>query len=364
MTQSGQGQLRCLFATNHSYLPQRVGGSESTTHELCLALMRRGWHCSVLATSLRARTWNRASRLARWVCAGMAGLPCDTQMGYPVYRVASVVESLHAVADAVRPSVVVVQAGAPVPLAEAFAGIGIPTILYFHDVEFHQLGGPLNRRPGLSFLANSRFTATKIAQAYGFRPPVLPPLVTPGLYRVQSERRSVVFVNPHPVKGVEIAFALAKRRPDIPFEFVESWEHAPVSRRALLKEAARLRNVHWRRWGLDMKPVYLVAKLVLAPSRWEEGWCRVVSEAQVSGIPALASRRGGLPEAVGPGGILIDPDAELTEWEQALATLWDNSSVYRSLADAAAAHACRMNFQEDAVTSAFIDIVRGEGALS
>ena len=145
---------------------------------------------------------------------------------------------------------------------------------------------------------------------------MLPPLVTPALYRVQSERRSVVFVNPHPVKGVEIAFALARRRPDIPFEFVESWELAAVSRRALLKEAARLPNVHLRKWGLDMKPVYLVAKLILAPSRWEEGWGRVVSEAQVSGIPALASRRGGLPEAVGPGGILVDPDAELTEWEQ------------------------------------------------
>ena len=285
-------------------------------------------------------------------------------MGYPVYRVASVVESVHAVADAVRPSVVVVQAGVPLPLAEAFAGTGIPTILYFHDVEFHKLGGNLSPRPGLSFLANSRFTATKIAQAYGFWPPVLPPLVTPALYRVQSERRSVVFVNPHPVKGVEIAFALASRRPDIPFEFVESWELAAASRRALLKEAARLPNVHLRKWGLDMKPVYLVAKLILAPSRWEEGWGRVVSEAQVSGIPALASRRGGLPEAVGPGGILVDPDADLTEWEQGLATLWDNSSVYRSLADAAAAHAGRTNFQEDAVTSAFIDIVRGQCAPS
>jgi glycosyltransferase involved in cell wall biosynthesis len=285
-------------------------------------------------------------------------------MGYPVYRVASVVESVRAVADAVRPSAVVVQAGAPVPLAEAFAGIGIPTILYFHDVEFHQLGGPLNQRPGLSFLANSRFTATKIAQAYGFRPPMLPPLVTPGLYRVQSERRSVVFVNPHPLKGVEIALALAKRRPDIPFEFVESWELAPESRRALLEEAARLGNVHWRQWGLDMKPVYLAAKLILAPSRWEEGWGRVVSEAQVSGIPALASRRGGLPEAVGPGGILIEPDAELSEWEQALATLWDDSSAYRTLADAAVAHARREDFQEDAVTSAFIDFVQGRGAPS
>jgi len=364
VTPSGQGQLRCLFATNHSYLPQRVGGSESTTHELCLALMRRGWHCSVVATSLRPSTWIRLSRVVDRVCGRMAGLSCDTQMGYPVYRVASVIESVHALADAVQPSVVVVQAGAPLPLAEAFAETGIPTILYFHDVEFQKLGGSLNRRPGLSFLANSSFTATKIAQAYGFRPAVLPPLVTPGLYRVQSERRSVVFVNPHPLKGVDIALALARRRPDIPFEFVESWELAAASRRGLLREAARLRNVHWRKWELDMKPVYRLARLILAPSRWEEAWGRVVSEAQVSGIPALASRRGGLPEAVGPGGILVDPDVGVTEWEQALATLWDDSSVYRSLANAAAVHARRVDFQEDAVTSAFVDIAQATMRVS
>ncbi len=285
-------------------------------------------------------------------------------MGYPVYRVASVIESVRPVADTVRPSLVVVQAGAPVPLAEAFAGMGIPTILYFHDVEFHRLGGTLQRRPGLGFLANSRFTAEKVAQTYGFRPPVLMPLVTPELYRVESERRSVVFVNPHPVKGVDIALALARRRPDIPFEFVESWEIASAIRRPLFKEAARLPNVRWRRWGLDMKPVYLVAKLILAPSRWEEGWGRVISEAQVSGIPALASRCGGLPEAVGPGGILIEAGADLAQWERALATLWDDSSAYRSLSDAAAAHASRAEFREVAVTSAFIDIVRAQGAFS
>ena len=324
--------------------------------------MRRGWHCSVLATPLRTSKWGRATRIARRVFARAAAMPCDTQMGYPVYRVASTVESAGAVADAVRPSAVVVQAGAPVPLADAFAGMGIPTTLYVHDVEFHQLGGSLRRRPGLSFLANSRFTAKKVAKAYGFHPPVLPPLVTPRLYEVQGERRSVVFVNPHPVKGVEIAFALARRRPDIPFEFVESWQLSSESRRAMLEETTRLPNVRWRNWGLDMKPVYLVAKLILAPSRWEEGWGRVVSEAQVSGIPALASRRGGLPEAVGPGGILIEPDAELSEWEQALAKMWDDSSAYRSLSDAAAAHARRSEFQEDAVVSAFIDSVQGRRA--
>jgi glycosyltransferase involved in cell wall biosynthesis len=64
----------------------------------------------------------------------------------------------------------------------------------------------------------------------------------------------------------------------------------------------------------DMRPLYARARLLLAPSQWEEAWGRVATEAQVSGIPVLASNRGGLPEAVGNGGILLPADAPGNEW--------------------------------------------------
>ena len=40
---------------------------------------------------------------------------------------------------------------------------------------------------------------------------------------------------------------------------------------------------------------------LLVPSIYEETYGRVVTQAQVNGIPALASSRGGLPESVGEG---------------------------------------------------------------
>ncbi len=63
-----------------------------------------------------------------------------------------------------------------------------------------------------------------------------------------------------------------------------------------------------------MKQVYRSAKLILMPSMWEEAWGRVATEAQFSGIPVIASNRGGLPESVGPGGVLLDPDGPLEPW--------------------------------------------------
>lgn len=80
---------------------------------------------------------------------------------------------------------------------------------------------------------------------------------------------------------------------------------------------------------------------LLVPSIWEEAYGRVATEAQVSGIPVIASNRGGLPEAVGPGSILIDPDAPIEEWVAATKRLWEDSQYYEQLSAAATVYAHR-----------------------
>src|SRR5690606_8931945 len=121
-----------------------------------------------------------------------------------------------------------------------------------------------------------------------------------------------------------VAFGLAERRPDIPFLFVEAWRLSPDVRRAFRDRAARLPNVEWSERVSDMRTVYRRARIALVPSAWEEAWGRIVTEAQVSGIPVLASDRGGLPESVGPGGLLVDAEAPLEAWADALTRLWDD----------------------------------------
>jgi glycosyltransferase involved in cell wall biosynthesis len=106
-----------------------------------------------------------------------------------------------------------------------------------------------------------------------------------------------------------------------------------------------------------MRSVYGDARIVLAPSLWNEGWGRVASEAQVSGIPVLASTRGGLIEAVGPGGLLVDPEAGIDTWAHALSDLWDIPMVYDQLSRLAFLHARRPDFQPDAVISQLIQIL-------
>ena len=111
---------------------------------------------------------------------------------------------------------------------------------------------------------------------------------------------------------------------------------------------------------IAMRPVYARARLLLVPSQWEEAWGRVVSEAQASGIPAIASDIGGLPESVGPGGILVSPDAPLERWLAALSALWDDAAAWERYADAAAAHFAALDLSPERAARRLVDIVTAQ----
>jgi len=349
------GSLRILFATNHAYLPQRAGGSESSTHELCLDLAGSGQAVGVLAAIqpsglLGARHWLQRRLLRRHA------FPHDNSMGYPVFRGWQPGRGIDEVLARFRPDAVIVQAGQPMLLAGAFVERGVPCVVYLHDVLFDDLGGLPRASQNPVYLANSQFTAGRARAAFGIQPQVIPPLVRRERYETPTTRRTVVLVNPDPMKGGDLALELAGRRPDIPFEFVECWP----SNRLLVDYQRRARaagNVTWRRRVADMRTIYRSARIVLVPSRVEEAWGRVVTEAHTSGIPALASHVGGLPESVGPGGVLVAPDASLDRWAEALSEIWDRPLEYERLSQAALEHSLRPEIRPDTIVRAFLAFV-------
>ena len=112
-------------------------------------------------------------------------------------------------------------------------------------------------------------------------------------------------------------------------------------RRALQTRVAAHPNVTLQGRGHDMRRVYAATKCLLVPSQWEEAWGRVATEAQFSGIPVIASDRGGLPEAVGPGGTILAHDAPAAAWATAVREYWQNPESHRAAAQAALDYARR-----------------------
>jgi hypothetical protein len=157
---------------------------------------------------------------------------------------------------------------------------------------------------------------------------VIPPTIDAARYRVRSDRGAVVFINPVAEKGLDRAIGIAAACPDIPFLFVESW--TLVARGAVQPEVphrAPPQHHLLERREDDVRDVYARARFLLAPSLWREAWGRVASEAQCSGLPVIGSDRGGLPEAIGPGGVVIPAEAELAGWVAAVRRLWSDGAI-------------------------------------
>lgn len=353
--------MRLLFIMAQAYFPRQAGGMQVVTRDLARQFAGRG-HDIGIAAEMSLRGLAGAASAARAVLNG-GNHALEAYDGIPVYRARKIGTKLAGILRAFRPDCVIVQSMDALGIARAVADRRIPVVVCWHDVETHRLSGTPVGLPA-RFVANSEFTAAVYKEAFGIESAVVPPLILADRYRVAAwAPGQVTFVNPVADKGRDIAFAVAEACPDIPFEFVESWILSDADRTALLERLRALPHARFTPHQEDMRPIYARTKILLAPSQWREAWGRVASEAHVNGIPVVASRIGGLPESVGPGGILLPPDAPVAEWVAALRSLWDDPARFKALSALCADYARREALDADWAAETMLDEVRAAIAL-
>ena len=164
----------------------------------------------------------------------------------------------------------------------------------------------------------------------------------------RSQAKYVTLVNPTPEKGlaitVKLANIFAKKHPEVRFLVVKSvgdytkilrgLHYADGSPFIVENQPSPIANIDVAEHTDDIRLVYQLTKVLLTPSVWHEAWGCVATEAVFNGIPVLSSKSGGLPEAVGEGGILLDApastqrdfycvpsDEEIAPWVEALERL-------------------------------------------
>ena len=352
--------MRILFASFVSHMPDSFGGLQSSVDALAKALTARG-HAVMVLGGLRKPI--KSVILAKPAKEQFAVLP-HAELSYPVARAHEPVEALPGILAGWEPDIAVLPYGGSGMAAMTVLCLRaqVPTVLAVHNVEPREVSTLFPEDPLLTHLANSDFTARRMETLFGQRIPVIPPPVDPATCMIDARERGqgdcVLLINPSISKGVEIFFRLAAARPDLRFITVESWQISPEWQAILHNRAAELRNVEVLQPTHDMRSIYRRARLLLMPSSYEETWGKAVTEAQLNGIPVIASDRGALPETVGSGGLLVPIDQGLAPWLTALDRLTATPDVYRELSQAALSHATRAGLSVDSICEKFLALLQ------
>ena len=304
------------------YLPRTITGANVSLHALCRRLIPAGYDPLVVCAAEGKDT------------PGGVNWSAD----YPVLRLVEPVAAIAEMIPRLAPDAVVVRGLPAASFAAGFKAVRDFPLRIYLTANFVAAGFPAPRdAPSWRFAANSRFL-TRLGEAFvGRTVSFVPSLVEPRDYVCRPRGDTVLFINPIADKGVHIASAIARRLPHRKFLFVRSWPdhekypHIEVS----------LPNIEWSESRLDMRPLYARARLLLVPSVLEESSSRSVAEAQLSGIPVVASDRGGLPESVGRGGIQLPIGDPVAHWSDAVESLFRDQAKHRRLSRLARRHAAR-----------------------
>jgi glycosyltransferase involved in cell wall biosynthesis len=192
-------------------------------------------------------------------------------------------------------------------------------------------------------------------------------------------RRFVTFVNPSPGKGsylfARLADMLGRRRSDIPLLVVQSATSAGGLNAIPGLDFARHPQIMAAPATPRPADFFALTRILLVPSTVAESFGRVAAEAMVNGIPPIVSDRGGLPETVGAGGIVLPLPSSLTPesrelpseedvrpWFEAVCDLWDDEARYANASARARAEA-EARFSEHVMRRKYLDYFEslGEG---
>lgn len=361
--------MRILYASERPPYPFFLGGAVRCAHMLlhglaqdlatpCLAIGSSDY--SVTPWSYPAPEDYEALEIRGTCPSPLAPLPLAGEgndvldCGYPVQVLPDFFNTVGTVIDTYQPDLVWAQMEGARQILEIARGKGVKGLYFVHDAEFD----PSELRAvvdlGCTLVASSHFLAGKALAATGQRAHVVHPPMNLFFDTQGDAQGFVTLINAHKVKGLDTFLEVARRLPQVRFLLQESWKLNDDALAVLQGRLTELPNVRFQHRVSDMRQVYRQTRLLLAPSIWEEGFGMVAIEAQSCGIPVIASTRGGLPESVGDGGLLIKDYRNVQAWVEAVEKMLEDQRQYEELSEKALWHARSPQFSPPELAKSFL----------
>ena len=171
-------------------------------------------------------------------------------------------------------------------------------------------------------VCNSDYVRRVIERVFGRRDLLVQhPLVREPRGAGLRRRRYLTMIRPSPGKGQAVFERLVQLLPDREFLVVGGGEPDVA-----LGHAAHLPAAP------NMGEVYRATRILLQPAANPEAFGRTVAEAAAFGVPSVVSNQGGLPEALGPGGIAVDDFENAEAWVAAIEAVERDVDAYAAKA--------------------------------
>ncbi|WP_329386432.1 glycosyltransferase [Streptomyces sp. NBC_01716] len=326
-----------LFAWRRTPPPLLIGGAEVTQQLLAEELAAAGWQVVYLGS--HQAPWDQTTQLPQLRnLLDARQSPDEEAEGALRYRWNGVdciavpqhqiVPTLHEQLAGLHPDVVFTSQEGAADLAEQARPAALVAGI-LHSISKTGLG-VLSGRPHYG-LAVSEFVLSRAPKHPDTRLAVLhPPFMQPPQGTNTLRTDSVLMVNPIPAKGSDLLHTVIRLMPDQHFTLVEGWWNTA-------DEFATHPNVTYVPRTYDMDTLYQSHRLLLVPSTVEDAFPRVIVEAALHGTPSIGSDRGGIPEAIGPHGIVLPHTAGPPAWANVI-----NAADHHALGKKAQGHAAHL----------------------
>lgn len=352
--------MRILYASERPPYPFFLGGAARCAHQLLYSLANDlEIECAAFGSGDYAVSpWNYPDssdyQSLGIRSASRNGQNITLDCGYPVYVFPEFLNALDDFIDRFKPDIVWAQLEGAREILELAKAKGIQGMLYVHDAEFDPDELLATADLGCHVVCSSGFLAEKARRVIGRQVYVVYPVAELYFDTEGAPDGYVTMINPHRVKGVNTFFEIAKRLPEEKFLLLESWKLNDADLASLQVQLAQVPNVLFVRRVSDMRLIYRQTKLLIVPSVWEEGFGMVAIEAQSCRIPVIASARGGLPESIGDGGILIQDYRNAGAWVEAIGEVLSDKVGYQKWSSRALIHAQSADFVPSELARRFL----------
>ncbi|HUA55308.1 MAG TPA: hypothetical protein VMB81_24210 [Candidatus Sulfotelmatobacter sp.] len=308
--------MKLLIATDDAFVPGRLNGSLRGLLALTAVLIEQGIEPALLCRDPSAAD----ARVRRY------------EDGVPIYTAADPAIAAAPLAVAGEAAALLVIDGGDGRILSACHGVTQPIIAWLARPLTWRASEPLAE--GVTLMAASAPLAVAAQRWYGRPARILPtPVMRLDLSPTQEQ---AVLLDPRPAGGIEILFELAAARPRATFVVAETEPVPAAWRAACFERALRCGNIDWRTDPRDPEELFARARLLMAPALAADADPWAIRTAQTAGIPALASDRGVLAEAVGDAGIVVAADAPTATWLAAFDDLRRDGLVFARAVEAAA----------------------------